>query len=397
MKNKIFVGDNYQIMNDEVMNEFINKVNMIYIDPPYNNGSKFSFNNRIIDEDWITFMEKRITSSYKFMSENSAIFVSIDDSELAALKILLDKIFSKENFVGIFITRQSQRSNAKHINTIHEYVLCYAKNKKKLAEFKINRIDIPEDKEMIDNIYTEVKLQNRKNGYEAACKTLQEQIKKYCKLYNISWLKNYDNFDKTTEKIYFAKDLSTPGQPREVNIPSINVHLNALETRGWPRDEKIIKLFNESRLVFKGERPYVKHYLEESQDNAPSILNFYSRQGTNALKKLGINNLFDTPKPVEMIKFFIRLFCDRDTYIFDYFAGSGTTAQAVYEVNLEDKRNNSYILIQLNESINKESKVYKECEKLKIKPKLQYVLKYRIDKYLDSINKEIDYDFYDEK
>jgi len=394
MENKIFVGDNYKILNSNLLDDYIGKVDMIYIDPPYNNKSRLSYKNQISDEEWASFIEKRIRSSYKFMSEKAAIFVSIDDYELSTLKMVMDNIFKKENFVGIFITKQSQRSNAKHINIVHEYVLCYAKNKKCLPEFKINRIDIPEDKIMIDKINSQIRDELKNNGYDCAYKLLQNLIKQNCLDNNITWLKNYNNIDDKG-RIYFAKDLSTPGKPRTVDIPSINLHLDPLETRGWPRDEKIIELYNSSRLVFKGNRPYVKHYIEEAQDNVPSILNFYSRQGTNALKKLGINKLFDTPKPVEMIKFFIRLYC-KNSYILDYFAGSGTTAQAVYEVNLEDNQNNKYLLIQLNENVNENTEVFNECKKLNIIPKLQYILKYRIDKFLSSVNKKVDYDFYDE-
>lgn len=395
MENKIFIGDNYDILNSSLMNEFIEKIDMVYIDPPYNNGSKFSYENQISDFEWILFMEKRIKSSYKYMSEKSAIFVSIDDHELTSLRNIMDNIFKKENFVGVFITRQAQRSNAKHINIVHEYVVCYAKNKKKLPEFKINRMDIPEDKEMIKKLNTAIRHELKYGSYTSATKLLQQLIKENCLKNNMTWLRNYNNIDENGQ-IYFAKDLSTPSKPRTVDIPSINLHLAPLKTRGWPNDQKIIELYNNSRLVFKGERPYVKQYLEEAQDNAPSILNFYSRQGTNALKKLGISNLFDTPKPVEMIKFFIRLCCDKNSYVLDYFAGSGTTAQAVYEVNLEDNKSNKYILIQSNEDVNKNTQVYKECQKLNILPKMQYILKYRIDKFLSSINKSTDYDFYDE-
>lgn len=395
MQNKIFVGDNYDIFNSPIIDEFINKVGLVYIDPPYNNGNNYSYYNSRSQEDWKNYIEKRIKSSYKFMRADGVIFVSIDDSELTSLKDILNSVFGKENFVGTFITKQSQRSNAKHINTVHEYVLCYAKNKKKLPEFKINRVDIPEDRDMIKKLSLEVNKEFKKNGLISANKLLQKMITKYCISNNITWLRNYNNVDEDG-KIYFAKDLSTPSKPREVNIESINLHLEPLSTRGWSSDKKFIELHNNKRLVFKGNRPYMKHYLEEAQDSAPSILNFYSRQGTEALKKLGINKLFDTPKPVEMIKLFIRLYGCRDCYIMDYFAGSGTTAQAVYEVNREDCKNNKYILIQLNEAINKKSSVYEECVNLSIKPKMQYILKYRIDKYLEMNNQEVDYDFFDE-
>ena len=241
MENKIFVGDNYKILNSNLMDEFVGKIDMIYIDPPYNNKSRVSYKNQLPESEWAVFMEKRIRSSYKYMSEKAAIFVSIDDYELSTLKNIMDNIFKKENFVGIFITKQSQRSNAKHINIVHEYVLCYAKNKSKLPEFKINRIDIPEEKIMIDKIISEVEYELKNNGYDSAYKLLQKLIKQNCLNNNITWLKNYNNIDENG-RIYFAKDLSVPGTPREVNIPSINMHLAPLATRGWPRDEKIIKL-----------------------------------------------------------------------------------------------------------------------------------------------------------
>ncbi len=394
MKNKIFIGNNLDWLNSNKMSEFIEKVGLVYIDPPYNNGAKLSYKNSLGTDEWALAMEQAIKASYKYMSQDAAIFVSIDDRELVSLKIILDKIFKKENFVGIFITRQAQRSNAKHINTIHEYVLCYAKNKQKLPEFKINRIDIPEEKLMIDTIISKVNEEFKNYGHDSAQHLLQDLIQYFCSLNNIKWLRNYNNIDEKG-KIYFAKDLSTPGKPRSVNISSINLHLDPLLTRGWSSDRKFIKLYKEDRLVFRRNRPYEKHYLNEAQDSAPSILNFYSRQGTNALKKMGINKLFDTPKPVEMIKFFIRLGCKRNTYIMDFFAGSGTTAQAVYEVNKEDNTNHNYILIQLDEKINKKSPVFDECKKLGINPKMQYILKYRIDKYLQINNRTIDYDFYD--
>ena len=392
--NKIYIGDNNDVFNSGKLDAFVNKIDLVYIDPPYNNKAIFSYKNSLVSENWCSYIDKRIRASYKYLSDECAIFVSIDDEEFANLKIILDNIFGKQNFVGVFITKQSQRSNSKHVNTIHEYILCYAKDKKKLPEFKINRIDIPEDKIMIEKLKSDIANEFNKHGYSSAYLLLQKLIKNYCLSYNITWLRNYNNIDENG-RIYFAKDLSTPSNPRAVDIPMINLHLEPLKTRGWSSDKKFIDLYNKNRLVFKGDRPYEKHFLEEAQDSAPSILNFYSRQGTNALKKLGIYRLFDTPKPVEMIKFFIRLCCKKDSIIMDYFAGSGTTAQAVYEVNEENNTNHKYILIQLNEEVNDKTAVFKECMKLNIQPKMQYILKYRIDKYLESIGKKADYEFYD--
>ena len=147
------------------------------------------------------------------------------------------------------------RSNSKHINTIHEYVLCYAKNKSFLKEFKIKRIDNPEEKKIIDDIYININKIIKNNGIHYAKKIIKSIIQDYCIKYNISWLKNYNNLDDNG-KIYFTMDLSTPSEPRKVNIKSINLHLKPLLTRGWVSDEKFIDLYKKDLIVYKNNRPY---------------------------------------------------------------------------------------------------------------------------------------------
>ncbi|MDR2828151.1 MAG: site-specific DNA-methyltransferase [Acholeplasmatales bacterium] len=389
--NNIFVGDNLDIMSDLFfLNAYKNSVSFIYIDPPYNTFNNFSYNDSMKSEEWNDFMEKRILASYSLMLERGCIFISIDDNEYANLKIICDKIFGKNNFIGTFITKQSQRSNTKLINVVHEYVVCYAKNIKKVNQFKISRMDIPSDANMIKKLYSDVKICLEKNGYNAASKYLKELVKKYCEEYGITWLINYNNLSEDG-KIYFAKDLSTPGNPRTVDIPSIGLHLEPLHSRGWSSDSKFLELFNNNRLVYKDGRPYSVTYLEESEDNAPSMLNFYSRFGTNDLKKLGIDGLFDTPKPVDMIKYFIRLVAKKDDIILDYFAGSGTTGQAVLELNNDLDLNLSVALIQIDEEICKKTKVYKKCIEIGIKPNLINILSHRLKTFC--YNRNIDYSF----
>ena len=389
--NAIYLGDNLQIMSSTEFSKYKNSVKMIYIDPPYNTKSIKTYNDNLKTIDWNMFMEPRLSKAKDFLTEDGCIFISIDDNEFANLKIMCDKIFGKENFTGNFITYQALRSNSKHINTVHEYVLCYAKNKKKLNEFKIKRIDNTDEKKIIDSLYRDVKKIIEFEGVKEANKKIKSLITEYCERYNITWLKNYNNVDEDG-RIYFAMDLSTPGEPREVNIKSINLHLNPLPTRGWASDEKFIELYNDDLLSFKGNRPYEKHYLEDACDNVTSVLKFFSRHGTNDLKKLDLYNIFDTPKPVELIKFLIKISTKDDDLILDFFAGSGTTAQAVYEVNEERGSDIKYILIQLQEPINSKTTVYKECIKKGIEPIVSDVLQYRIKKYLEISNKKIDYE-----
>ena len=393
MKNEIYIGDNLKVMNDMSFEKYNEKIKMIYIDPPYNTQGQKSYNDKSSSQNWAAFMEERLIASKKLLKNDGVIFISIDDNEYANLKGVCENVFGKENFIGTFITQQAQRSNAKHINTVHEYILCFAKVKEKLHKFVINRMEIPEDKKMIDRLNREIRKIIDNEGLESANKKIKSIIKDYCFNYNITWLKNYSNVDGNGN-IYFAVDLSTPGKPRKVDIPEIGLKLEPLKTRGWSSDKKFIELYNANRLCFKDGRPYAKHYLSEAEDNVPSMLRFFSRQGTNDLKKLGIGNLFDTPKPVDMLKFLIRISTTNDDdIVLDYFAGSGSLAQAVYEVNEEDQRNITYVLIQIDEKINSKSEVYKACMDLNINPTVDEVLKYRINTYLSKNKKAKDYEW----
>lgn len=390
-KNLIFEGDNLSIMKSGLFKKHVRQVDMIYIDPPYNTGNSFSYDDSKSTEDWNKFIEDRLLVSKEYMKDGAPIFISIDDSKYANLKLICDEVFGAENFVGTFITQQAIRSNAKHINICHEYILCFTNNIKKLKPFKLKRINIPQDRHMINDIAEKVKSIFKKDGKEAAEKELKTHIEYYCKERNITWLKNYSNVDENGD-VFFAKDLSTPGKPREVDIPEIGLKLSPLQTRGWSSDAKFISLHMQKKLVFKNERPYEKHLLVDSEDNACSLLNYYSRQGTNDLNKLGLRNLFDTPKPVELIKFLIRIGMSDNGVLLDFFAGSGTSAQSIYECNKEDGGNKGYVLIQLNEEVNKDTKVYDACKKYGIKPLISEITVHRINTYLQKEGMEIDYE-----
>ena len=157
---------------------------------------------------------------------------------------------------------------------------------------------------------------------------------------------------------------------------------------------QILDLYNKNRLAFKNGRPYSIEYINEAVNNVSSLLDFYSRFGTNDLKKLGLDGLFDTPKPVEMIKFLIRMSQHKNGIILDFYAGSGTTAQAVYEINKEDKTNHKYILVQLDEKINKQSEAYEFLTKNGISnPDVSDAMLYRINKFLCVNKMPADYCF----
>ena len=385
MKHKVYIGDNLSIMNTpEFQDEYFGNVSVIYIDPPYNTKTKKSYNDKQVREEWLSFMQTRLMLAKWSLTEEGVIFISIDDNEYAYLKMLCDREFGEKNCLGTFITKQSQRSNSKHINTVHEYILAYAKNKKKCLEFKVKRISTPEGKGIINKVREMASNVLQDTG------TIDQQIKSYRTHLNeyikeemgkrdLSWLRNYNYINYAGEP-FFATDLSTPGKPRTVDIPEIGLHLDPLPTRGWSSDAKFIELHNADRLIFRDGRPYAIHYLSEAEDSAPSILDFYSRQGNEDMKRLGLDGIFDTPKPVNMLKYLLRITGVKEGIVMDFFAGSGSFCQATEEVNKEDKKNLQCILIQLDEDIAEGTEPYERCKELGIEPNIPAVLEARLKK-----------------
>lgn len=352
--NKLYIMDANNCL-DYLEND---SIKMIYIDPPYNTKSK-SFEYADNDDVWNNSIENLLRKSKKLLKEDGTIFISIDDNKLYELKLICDKIFGKNNFLGNFITRQATRSNSSHINIIHEYILSYSKNKKKVKKFEMLRCSIPLYKENLMKLIKETKNNYKVLGLVEARKLLKESISKLAENENYQFLKNYNLIDENGD-IYFAKDLSTPSKPEELHIKEIGLTLPKLSTRGWSSENKILKLYKENKIVFKNDRPYEKHLLIESKDNAMSILPFYSRQGKHDLEKLGLKNIFKTAKPVELIKYLISIATEKDDNILDFFAGSGTTGQAVIELNEEERSNRNFILCQLEENINNNNENLRE-------------------------------------
>ena len=380
MRHKVYIGDNAKVMGGDDFSQYEGKVSVIYIDPPYNTKTRKSYNDKQAREEWLSFMSTRLMYARRYLSEEGVIFISIDDNEYAYLKMLCDREFGEKNCLGTFITKQSQRSNSKHINTVHEYILAYAKDKRKCPEFKVRRIDTPEGKRVIDALETYGALSvATAESFDKALKEYRRRLKEWCMDENLSWLRNYNYIDENG-KPFFATDLSTPGKPRTVDIPEIGLHLDPLPTRGWSSDAKFIELHNAGRLIFRDGRPYAIHYLSEAEDSAPSILDFYSRQGNEDMKRLGLDGIFDTPKPVNMLKYLLRITGVKEGVVMDFFAGSGSFCQATEEVNREDKKNLQCILIQLDEGIQEGTEAYERCQELGIEPSIPAVLEARLRK-----------------
>lgn len=152
LNNRLYIMDAERCLDLLKKNSF----QMVYIDPPYNTRSK-KFEYHDFYDDWDNFIYSKLEKTYSLLKQTGVLFIYIDDNKLVELRLICDKIFGRDNFIGMFITRQATRSNAKHINIIHEYIVVYAKLKKKSPKFEINRLEIPFYAEKLLPLMSEIK------------------------------------------------------------------------------------------------------------------------------------------------------------------------------------------------------------------------------------------------
>lgn len=324
------------------------KIDFIYIDPPYNTKNKeFIYNDsRIGDDDaykhskWLSFMLKRLILARELLSCKGCIFISIDQNEFAQLKLLCDDVFDEKNFIGVLIWRKKYGGGQtdEFFVTEHEYVLGY----RKTADFK-----------WIDRT-----LEADINDYK-----YQDNIGRYSITKLEKWGSSAHKEDRPT--MYFPiKDpdgndffpIAPDGKDGRWRVGKERLN-RLIKNNGihWVKDSKI------KRWI-----PYEKNYYKDSKGKlvkARSILYDLAETGTATKLLTSIFNekdIFQNPKPIELIQFLLKH--TKSHIILDFFAGSGTTAQAVLELNKKDGGNRKYILCTDNENNICEKVTYQRCK-----------------------------------
>ncbi|MDR2762527.1 MAG: site-specific DNA-methyltransferase [Planctomycetaceae bacterium] len=340
--NIFITGDNLEALR-HLQNAYKNKVKMIYIDPPYNTGQEFVYNDLFEFDDeklqnslgynadeiarlksiqgksshsaWLTFMYPRLKIAQKLLTDDGVIFVSIDDNEHANLKLLMDDIFGEGNFVACFVIIRSEGGGlAKHAVVGHDYAIVFAKN-----------------------ISTFTPLAKIK-------KVRGKIVKKNNDLY---WI----------ETDWLRKEFGKYGNCYYEEI---------VEFHGQKKKDEIDKGIKDGLyiLIAKNGKHIVGRYRKTSEDNSKfyTVIKHLNKNGKTDLRELGLDEIFDYPKPVSLCKELISgatISSKDECIILDFFAGSGTTAQAVMQLNLEDGGNRKFILIQAEEPTNEASDAYK--------------------------------------
>jgi len=361
----IIVGENLETLK-LLLKPYFGKVKMIYIDPPYNTGKDFIYRDNFkqplkdylektgqIDSegkklttnteasgryhsDWLNFMYPRLFLSRSLLRDDGVIFVSIDDHEVHHLRMIMDEIFGEENFVCSFVRKSgiAPRQDAKYVATQHDYVVCYSKN---INQVKINR-----------------KI-SEAEGFDFEDEYVNERGK-----YRLNKL------DRGS--IHYSEGLDYPiTAPDGSEIWPGGDPADKRWTWRWSKD-KVKWGIENGFIVFKKVRNgqwsvYYKEYELVDNEGKPRertnpydtfILEAYNEKGNIDVSNLFENRVFEYPKPVDLIKHLLKIASDKNSIVMDFFAGSGTTGHAVWDLNKEDGGNRKFILVQLDEEVQDE-------------------------------------------
>lgn len=348
-ENILIEGDNYHALS--VLNyTHKGKFKVIYADPPYNTGNKsWRYNNDYVEKDdafkhskWVSYISNRLNLTKDLLTEDGIIIFAIDDYEVHTLRLLLDELFGQDNRLGtvVVIHNPGGRQDEMFFATAHEYMLIYAKNREKAFISCLNYFDEKNKSyQFSDNISTYKLREFRRSGANSR-RTDRPNL----------WYPIYVN-SRTLE----FSTLKTKGW--DIVWPIDNEGTE----RVWRWNSKTLEEKKGSYIEIKkyknGYRFYVKERSIDYKGEKPKTIWFrpeYSAvNGTSAIKDIFSENLdkiFDFPKSPFLMKDILSISGDSECNILDFFAGSGTTGQAVLELNKQDGGNRKFVLCTNNEN-----------------------------------------------
>lgn len=366
------------------------RIDVIYIDPPYNRGENdFVYDDNYVDKDdtfkhskWLSFMFERLTLARILLSKHGIIIINIDEHEQNNLSILMNQIFGEQNNLGEIIwNKGNPKGDAKAISTMHETIICYAKNKEEFQSLSGICIRKKPNAESI--------IKKAKSLYKKIGKSLiPDDVKKAIKPFGYSkeiqkdfyvkydlelvnkefqnWLsnQNFSGGEKAYKyiddkgRVYRGVSMAWPNKktaPADYFVPLVHPFTGKkcpVPSRGWRYPSTTMKKLKDQGLIIFGEdetkQPEHKYYLDENLfENVPSIY-FNASSADNMLKDLDIS--FENAKPISEAKYILSTLFPNPKIVLDFFAGSGTTAQAVLELNKENKLDCKFILCTNNQN-----------------------------------------------
>ena len=366
-QNLYIEGDNLEVLK-LLRENYLGKVKMIYIDPPYNTGNDFVYNddfaqtagdyvhnsgqedeegNRLVANtesngrfhtDWLNMIYPRLKVAKDLLSEDGVIFISIDEHESHNLRKICDEVFGIGNFIAqiVWEKRYTRSNNSKRFTTLTEPLLCYVKNSTNVTDIKEKR------NEKADSIYT-----NPDNDPRGVWTSV-----------------SYVNPATKDQRPNLSYSLYNPITNKEVIHP----------TNAWKYEKATYEQHAKENKLYWGKNgensyPRLKKFLFEMEGGmVPVDLWSYEDSGSTDMASKELENLlgrkiFDFPKPKELIMRILSLIInakqDTDFFVLDFFSGSATTAHAVMQLNAEDGGNRKFIMVQLPEATDEKSEAYK--------------------------------------
>jgi adenine-specific DNA-methyltransferase len=370
-------GDNLQVLK-LLKNGYSRAVKLIYIDPPYNTGDTFTYNDdfavpehQYLDETgqiddqgnattsrietggrkhapWLTMMFPRLALARHLLRRDGVILVSINNNEVHHLRLLLDAVFGAENFVDMMTWRGARKGDAKLTGGGQDYILIYARDRSYL---KANDVRWRERKEGLEPIYAKVAELRAEHGddYEAMTAGLRD------------WYKSLADEDPSKAHAHYNR-VDSRGAWFSDNISSPNYRENLVydwkgyspPANGWRYERATMeRLDADGRLVYPSDisrRVQIKSYLHMREEWAPASVFYRDRRGaSSSLDSLMGGKVFDDPKSTDVLSRLFHAITDDGDLIVDFFAGSGSTGQAVWEQNQKDNKTRRWILVQVPE------------------------------------------------
>ena len=360
-ENLYIEGDNLEVLK-LLQETYLGKIKMIYIDPPYNTGSDFVYEddfaqstdeylansgqydedgNRMVQNtesngrfhtDWLNMIYPRLKLSKDLLSDDGVIFISIDDNEVDNLRKICDEVFGSQNYVGTVIWERAfaPKNDAKYFSASHDFIIVYAKN---ISAFDIGKLPRTEE--------ANTRYKNPDNDPRGP------------------WAA--DNMTVKTYSAAYDYPITTPN----------GTVISPTNGRCWfTSKERMQKLIDEGRVYFGadgGNTPRLKRYLADVQQGMTPITIWkydevgHNQEGRQELKKLFDNKgYFDSPKPQRLMKRILKIAnLSKESIVLDFFSGSASTAQAVLQMNVDEKKHCKFIMVQLPEKTDEKSEAYK--------------------------------------
>ena len=324
LTHKLIIGDNYNCLLNLLV-QYREKIDVVYIDPPYSKNkmgefARTNYRNSLTRDNLLSMLYPRLVLAKQLLSKEGFLFCSIDDKNYAYVKCLLDEILGEKHYINSFVWKKNSSEKTEKtkftINT--EYVLFYSNS----SAYVLNDVYKPLSQATIDTY------------------------------------KYDDNDGRGKYATISLNKTKSPGPQTTYDYIDNNGRVWKCPPKGWRMIQSKVKdLENDNRLVFDGKRPRVKDYWNERKDEGKRVDTLWNdlpenTTGSSQLDNIVGEGLFDNPKPVELIKRCIGI-SDKNATVLDFFAGSGTTGQAVLDLNRDDGGERHFILCTLNETTDK--------------------------------------------